>query len=168
LGRKTRRRKGGRVMDYNVNKYDRQRNAREAYLKRLQTYWKSRRPMRFNTYVGEIYEIDFGENVGSEFSGRHLGICLNDTKITEDRVLVIPITSAYVKYNLTDIVKCTSFVDGKPIEGGVVLNEVRFISKVRIFKTSNILQESEEDDRIAVGKIELTKEQLERFRRIDV
>lgn len=153
-------------MDF--DKYDRQRSAREAYLRRLQCYWKSRSPMRFNTYIGEIYEVDFGENVGSEFSGRHLGICLNNTKITEDRVLIIPITSAYIKYNLTDIVECTSFVDNKPIKGGVVLNEARFVSKIRIFKTSNILQESEEDMRIAVGQVKLTEEQLERFRRIDV
>lgn len=153
-------------MDF--DRYDRQRSAREAYLRRLQCYWKSRSPMRFNTYIGEIYEVDFGENVGSEFSGRHLGICLNNTKITEDRVLIIPITSAYIKYNLTDIVECTSFVDDKPIKGGVVLNEARFVSKIRIFKTSNILQESEDDMRIAVGQVKLTEEQLERFRRIDV
>lgn len=153
-------------MDF--DKYDRQKNARDAYLRRLQCYWKSRSPMRFNTYIGEIYEVDFGENVGSEFSGRHLGICLNNTKITEDRVLIIPITSAYVKYNLTDIVKCKSFVNDKEIVGGVVLNEARFVSKIRIFKTSNILQESEDDMRIAVGKIDLTPEQLERFRRIDI
>lgn len=150
------------------SRYERVQNAREAYLRRLKCYWESRNTMKFNTNIGEIYEIDFGENVGSEFSGRHLGICLSDTKITEDRMLVIPITTKYEEYNLKDIIKCESFVDGKVIEGGVVLNEVRFISKIRVFKVSNILEESPQDKRIPVGKLDLTPEQIERFRRIDV
>lgn len=150
------------------SKYVRKSNAKEAYLRRLEVYWNCKHPMRFNTNIGEIYEIDFGENVGSEFSGRHLGICLSNTKITEDRMLVIPLTTKYQEYNLADIIECTSFVDGKPIKGGVVLNEVRFVSKIRVFKVSGILEEDKEDKTIPVGKIELTKEQLDRFRKVDI
>ena len=69
-------------------------NAREAYLKRLQIYWNLDRPKRFNTHVGEIYEIDFGENVGDAFSGRHLGICLEDTSPSQTKTLVVPLTTA--------------------------------------------------------------------------
>lgn len=150
------------------DKHIRKKDSREAYLRRLEMYWRNKSGLKFNTYVGEIYEVDFGENVGSEFSGRHLAICLSDTKITEDRILVIPLSTKYEQYNLTDIVECCSFVDNKPIKGGVVLNEVRFISKMRVFKTSNILEESKNDTKIAVGKINLTKDQVKKFRTINI
>ena len=81
-------------------KYSTKYNARQAFLRRLKCYWSAKGFPRFNTYIGEIYEIDFGENAGSEFSGRHLAICLSDTSIAEDRMLVIPITTKYEKYNL--------------------------------------------------------------------
>ena len=76
-----------------IPKYIRARNAKEAYLKRLRYYWTTKNYRNFNTNIGEIYEVDFGENVGTEFSGRHLAVCLNDTTAFEDRVLVIPITT---------------------------------------------------------------------------
>lgn len=150
-----------------IPKYIRAKNAKEAYIKRLRHYWTTKNYRNFNTNIGEIYEVDFGENVGTEFSGRHLAVCLNDTTAFEDRVLVIPITTKYEEYNLTDIVECESFVEGKTIKGGIVINEARFISKLRIFRYSNILEESVYDRRIAVGKIELTKEQLERFKKVN-
>ena len=83
-------------------KYSTKYNARQAFLRRLKCYWSAKGFPRFNTYIGEIYEIDFGENAGSEFSGRHLAICLSDTSIAEDRMLVIPITTKYEKYNFQD------------------------------------------------------------------
>ena len=71
-------------------KYSTKYNARQAFLRRLKCYWSAKGFPRFNTYIGEIYEIDFGEN-----AGRHLAICLPDTAIAEDRMLVIPITTKY-------------------------------------------------------------------------
>ena len=155
-------------MDVYKPKCIKQKDAREAYIRRLEMYWRNKTGLKFNTYIGEIYEVDFGENVGSEFSGRHLALCLSDTKITEDRMLVIPLSTKYEQYNLTDIIECTSYVNNKPIKGGIVLNEVKFISKMRIFKTSNILNESKEDTRIAVGKVDLTKDQIKKFKTINI
>lgn len=118
-------------------------DAREAYLKRLQIYWNLDRPKRFNTHVGEIYEIDFGENVGDEFSGRHLGICLEDTSPSQTKTLVVPLTTKYAEYNIheEDIIRTTALFDQRPIIAGVALGEARWISKLRIFPRSVILNE---------------------------
>ena len=148
-------------------KYSTKYNARQAFLRRLKCYWSAKGFPRFNTYIGEIYEIDFGENAGSEFSGRHLAICLSDTSIAEDRMLVIPITTKYEKYNFKDVIECTSY-SGIPIKGGVVLNEVRLISKLRVFSVSVILKEDKNDKIVPVGRISITKEQLKRWRTIDI
>ena len=118
-------------------------DAREAYLKRLNIYWGIERPHRFNTRVGEIYEIDFGENVGDEFSGRHLGICLEDTSPSQTKTVVVPLTTKYAEYNIheDDIVRTESTFDHSPIIAGVAVGEARWVSKLRIFPRSVILNE---------------------------
>ena len=106
--------------------------ARSAWLKRQQRYWDSTKGPRFNTHIGEIYEVDFGMNIGDEFSGRHLALCLSDTTHSEERMTVIPLSTKYMEYNLQYEIHVTSYVDDKPIDAGVVLDEPRLISKLRV------------------------------------
>lgn len=116
---------------------------REAFLRRLRIYWDLKCPHRFLTRIGEIYEVDFGENVGDEFSGRHLGVCLEDTSASQSKTLVIPLTTKYKEYNIhkEDIVETHAIYNGRPIVAGAVLGEARWISKLRIFPRSVILEE---------------------------
>ena len=139
--------------------------SREAFLRRLSYYWDAKNFPRLCTHVGEIYEVDFGENVGSEFSGRHLAICLSDSTIHQDRVMVVPLTTKFKQYNLKHVIKTTSY-NGKKIEAGVMINEARLISKLRLFKQSLILEEEEDDGVYAVGQIRLTKTQVQEFREV--
>lgn len=141
--------------------------SKEAYLRRLENYWKVRNFPRIHTHVGEIYEIDFGENVGSEFSGRHLAICLSETTISQDRMMVIPLTTKFKQYNLEYVIKTTSY-NGKEIHAGIMLNEAKLVSKIRIFDKSLILDEIEDDGIRAVGKIKLTKQQIKLFREVNI
>ena len=153
----------------NLTWEERKAYTREAYVKRLRYYWNAKNFPRICTHVGEIYEVDFGENVGSEFSGRHLAICLSDTTIHQDRVMVIPLTTKYKQYNLKHIVDTTAF-NGTRIHAGVMLNEATLISKLRLFQTSLIVGEDKygDDDKYAVGQIKLTKSQLKLFREVDI
>ena len=69
---------------------------RNSWLNRLTNYyWKYQSYPRFNTHIGDIIEVDFGENIGTEFSGRHLAICLSETTFSQERVLVIPLSTKY-------------------------------------------------------------------------
>ena len=148
------------------NLINKKQHNREAFLRRLDCYWKAKGFPRLCTHVGEIYEIDFGENVGSEFSGRHLAICLSESTIHQDRVMVVPLTTKFKQYNLKHVVKTKSY-NGKIIHAGVMLNEAKLVSKLRIFQTSLILDEVEEDDGVsAVGFVKLSKTQLKEFREV--
>ena len=141
--------------------------SREAFLRRLNYYWDAKNFPRLCTHTGEIYEVDFGENVGSEFSGRHLAICLSDSTIHQDRVMVVPLTTKFKQYNLKHVIKTTSY-NGKKIEAGVMVNEARLVSKLRLFKQSLILEESEDDGVFAVGQVRLTKAQVQEFREVTI
>lgn len=143
-------------------------DAREAFLKRLKLYWELE-PHRFLTRVGEIYEIDFGENIGDEFSGRHLGVCLSDTTASQSKVLVIPLTTKYTQYNIhkNDIVRTLAPYSGKEIVAGAVLGEARWISKLRIFPRSLILDEPPNTFlEYAKASIEIDKRTLSRWRKL--
>lgn len=143
--------------------------AKEAWLRRLNRYWTARTP-RFNTRIGEIYEIDFGENIGAEFSGRHLAICLSNTSPSEESMIVIPITSRYLDYNIStsDLIE-TQSVNGITIKGGVVLGAARYVSKIRVFKKSLILKEDLDfntETGVVKGYVEVSSKKLERWKRL--
>lgn len=144
--------------------YENKINSREAWLKRLQKYWNSYSCPHFITRTGEIYEVDFGMNVGFEFSGRHLAICLQDTTPSQERMLVVPLTTKMDDYNISieDIIETTS-TNGKPIKAGVVLGEAIHISKLRIFRASKILEEPDEVVNPVKGYIKLTSKTVKRW-----
>ena len=148
---------------------ERKAYTREAYVKRLRYYWNAKNFPRIYTHVGEIYEVDFGENVGSEFSGRHLAICLSETTIHQDRVMVVPLTTKFKQYNLKHIIDTTAF-NGTRIHAGVMINEATLISKLRLFQKSLIVEEDKygDDGVYAVGRIKLTKNQVKTFREVNV
>lgn len=151
------------------NRRNKKEVKQECWIERLRTYWSYTKEPVFNTRVGEIYEIDFGENVGSEFSGLHLAICLKDTKPTENRMLVVPISSKYKEFNLEHVIKVQSKIPGQVIEGGIVLGEAQLVSKHRVSKISKILQEATygDDGILSVGFYEIPLRDLELFKRID-
>ena len=144
--------------------YESKKNSREAWIKRLNKYWNSFSYPHFITRVGEIYEVDFGMNVGLEFSGSHLAVCLQDTTPSQERMLVVPMTTKMEDYNISseDIVETTS-TNGKLIRGGVVLGEATHISKLRIFRASKILEEDDSVVNPVKGKIKLTKATIKRW-----
>lgn len=142
----------------------------ECWLKRLKIYWSYSKEPTFNTRIGEIYEVDFGENIGSEFSGLHLALCLKDTKPTENRMLVVPLSSKYKEFNLEHVIKVSSRIPDETIEAGVVIGEAQLVSKHRIRRVSDILNESEhgDDGIMSVGFYEISSKDLELFKRIDL
>lgn len=143
-------------------------DSREAWLKRLKIYWDSRSYPHFITRVGEIYEIDFGENPGTEFSGRHLGLCLSDTSPSQEKMLVIPITSKFESYNIApeDMIQTKALWVNKTIEGGVSLSEARWISKLRVFSVSKILSEPDTVVSPVKGMVDVSRKQLMRWKKL--
>jgi mRNA-degrading endonuclease toxin of MazEF toxin-antitoxin module len=144
--------------------YENKKNSREAWLRRLQVYWDSPTSPHFITRVGEIYEVDFGMNPGTEFSGRHLAICLRDSVPSQEKMLVVPLTTKFKEYNIAeeDIVETIS-LNGKNIKAGVVLGEATWVSKFRVFECSKILEENPDTSKLVKGFIDITKSNLKRW-----
>ena len=144
--------------------YENKKNSREAWLRRLQVYWDSPTAPHFITRVGEIYEVDFGMNPGTEFSGRHLAICLRDSVPSQEKMLVVPLTTKFKEYNIADedMIETVS-LNGKNIKAGVVLGEATWVSKFRVFECSKILEENPDTSKLVKGFIEISRTNLKRW-----
>jgi len=136
---------------------------RKRWIKKLQKIWEVDYKSRFEARVGEIYEVEFGENVGDEFSGRHFAMVLQNSSASNTNVLVIPITSRYEEFNSEYKIRIVSNVEGKIIEGGFVIGETKWISKQRINKWSCILGEDITDPIRCVGKYDCDRNLLKKL-----
>ena len=127
-------------------------------------YWDSPTAPHFITRVGEIYEVDFGMNPGTEFSGRHLAICLRDSVPSQEKMLVVPLTTKFKEYNIADedMIETVS-LNGKNIKAGVVLGEATWVSKFRVFECSKILEENPDTSKLVKGFIEISRTNLKRW-----
>lgn len=125
--------------------------SRECWIKRIQTIWSTNYSCKFQCYTGEIYEVEFGENIGDEFSGLHFAMVLQNSSPSNSKVLVIPISSRVDEYNIQFTLDVESFVGDNRITGGFVMGEARWISKQRILKYSKIFKEDPNDETRAVG-----------------
>lgn len=141
-------------------------DVRENWLRKLKMYWDSTFVPRFHVQVGDIVEVDFGQNVGGEFSGRHLAICLEGSLPSQDKILVIPLTTKYITYNIheDDLVNTMAF-NGTQIKAGVVRGEAKWVSKLRCYRCSRILNDEKTYSlQMTKGHIELDADTLARWR----
>lgn len=148
---------------------EKRENSIEAWFRRLKIYLHTPTSPRFITRIGEIYEVDFGMNPGSEFSGRHLAICLRDSVPSQEKMLVIPLTTKFKAYNISkeDIISVkASNTTLKRIKAGVVLGEATWISKRRIFTCSKILNENPTELNKVKGFVNISEETLKRWIRL--
>lgn len=125
--------------------------------------WNRNYDRMFNAHAGDIFEVQFGENIGNEFSGIHLAICLKDSRVSDSMITVVPISTHDNQYSLQHKINVKSYVNDKMIVGGVVIGEAKSISKLRINKTSCILEEDENDLNICVGHYDITEEEIKLF-----
>ena len=137
--------------------------SRECWLKRIKTIWEANYNCKFQCCTGEIYEVEFGENIGDEFSGIHFAMVLQNSSPSNSKVLVIPISSRIDEYNIQFTIDVESYVKGNRITGGFVLGEAKWISKQRITKYSKIFKEDENDTTRAVGYYKAPKWLIKRL-----
>ncbi len=96
--------------------------------------------LRYDLKKGEIYEIDYGINVNSEFSNRHYGVVLVDSGPLNPLVMVCPL-----KTNHSGAPHKRSDLDLGVLEelGGLnstiaIINQIRTIDKFRILRKNRI------------------------------
>lgn len=64
---------------------------------------------------GEIYAVEFGQNVGNELSNMHLGIIVQDSlkNSVSSTVVVIPISSSPKLYDTHQLITTNDVINGK-------------------------------------------------------
>ncbi|MCD8195373.1 MAG: type II toxin-antitoxin system PemK/MazF family toxin [Coprobacillus sp.] len=83
---------------------------------------------------GEVYEIDWGLNVNSEFSYRHYGIVLADSNEFNPLVIMCPLkTNKNGPHPNSDIDLGHIEGLGTPYSSLAVVNQIRSIDKIRIY-----------------------------------
>ena len=95
--------------------------------------------LRYDLKMGEIYEIDFGINVNSEFSNRHYGVVLVDSGPKNPLVMVCPLkTNHSGGHRRSDVVLGVVEDLSETAETIAVINQVRTIDKFRILRKNQI------------------------------
>ena len=102
--------------------------------------------LRYDLKRGEIYEIDWGINVNSEFSNRHYGVVLVDSDAYNPLVTVCPLKSRH-----SSAINPKSDVDlgfieelGTKNSTVAVVNQIRTIDKLRLYTRRIIGSKNEE------------------------
>ena len=95
--------------------------------------------LRYDLKRGEIYEIDFGLNVNSEFSNRHYGVVLVDSKPNNPLCLVCPLKTNHTGGHIRSDVDI-GIVEGlaNNVSTLAIINQIRTIDKFRILRRSRI------------------------------
>ena len=107
--------------------------------------------LRYDLKKSEIYEIDFGLNVNTEFSNRHYGVVIKDSSEYNPQVLVCPLkTNHKGPHPRSDV--DIGYVDD--LNSGhttiAVINQIRPIDKLRIYTQHRIGY----DDGLALAEAE--------------
>ena len=100
-----------------------------------------------NVKAGEIYEVDFGINVNAEFSYRHYALILMDSAENNPLALVCPLKSNNKGANPKSDINLGVIEDlDVDHESLAVINQIRSIDKMRIFKRPIIRKNKEFDN----------------------
>ena len=116
---------------------------RVQWLGRLLNYWslKQHYLTYLNVHAWEIFEIDYGMNVGHEFGGRHYGVVLYDSFYNNPIITVIPIKTAKGKLNPHSDVFLGKIEGIQSLSSSIaVVNQIQSIDKLRIFNVDSINQ----------------------------
>ncbi len=101
---------------------------------------------------GDIYLIEFGENVGSELNNIHMGIIVQDSLINSvsSTVIVIPISSSPKLYNSHEKITSNDIQNGKldKLPSKAKAEQITYVDKSRLIHkvaevTPNFMQRLE-------------------------
>jgi mRNA-degrading endonuclease toxin of MazEF toxin-antitoxin module len=83
---------------------------------------------------GEVYEVDFGRNVGSEINERHYAVILHDSNDSSQNVLVCPLTTKSSEGGENALINIGRLPGLVTINDSFAkISQVRSVDKVRIY-----------------------------------
>lgn len=126
--------------DFNISKQEKAQIASfqslMEWIKRLHGYstFLYANTLRYRLKRGEVFEIDFGRNVGSELNDRHYAVVLHNSSELSQNVLVCPLTTKFsdggenALLNIGRLPKIVTVDDSY-----AKISQIRTVDKVRIY-----------------------------------
>lgn len=117
--------------------------------------------LRYNIKQGEVFEVDFGRNIGSELSERHYAVAIHDSGELAQNIIVVPLTTK-AHYSYGEAVELGILKGIKTTESSFAkISQIKTIDKARIYLRPIINIETAKPDGAIVGPVtKLTNEQL--------
>ena len=89
--------------------------------------------LRYKIRQGEVYEIDFGRNVGSELNERHYAVVLHHSDEEAQNIVVIPLTTK-IHYSYGEAIELGYLEGIKTNEKSYAkISQIRTVDKARIY-----------------------------------
>ena len=131
----------GEHMKKNINTQNFKDEVKKVqWIGRLVNYWNLKQyKVRLDVCAWQIFEIDYGMNVGHEFSGRHYGVAIHDSPFYNPIITVIPIKTSRGKLNPNSDVYLGKIEGIQSLKNSIaVINQIHSIDKIRIFNIDSI------------------------------
>lgn len=89
--------------------------------------------LRYDIKQGEVYEIDFGRNIGSELNERHYAVVLHNSEETAQNIVVVPLTTK-VHYSYGEAIDIGYLPNIQTNERSYAkISQIRTVDKARIY-----------------------------------
>lgn len=110
--------------------------------------------LKYRLKVGEVYEIDFGRNVGSELNDRHYAVVLHESSELSQNVLVCPLTTKFIDGGENALINIGRLPDIVTVSDSYAkISQIRSVDKVRIYIRPIINQEYNDNNYRKVGPV---------------
>ncbi|HOA11300.1 MAG: type II toxin-antitoxin system PemK/MazF family toxin [Bacilli bacterium] len=118
--------------------------------------------LRYKINQGEVYEIDFGRNVGSELNERHYAVVLHHSDVEAQNIVVVPLTTK-IHFSYGEAIDLGYLPEVKTTEKSYAkISQIRTVDKARIYLRPIIHTEDNKPCRHTYGPV--TKLTADQFR----
>lgn len=117
--------------------------------------------LKYKIEQGEVYEVDFGRNIGSELNERHYAVVLHNSEEDAQNIVVVPLTTK-VHYSYGEAIDIGYLPGVNTNEPSFAkISQIRTIDKVRIYLRPIINVNYENGVSKSIGPVcKLTTEQF--------
>lgn len=113
----------------------------------------ARNKLRYHIKQGEVYEIDFGRNVGSELNERHYAVVLHNSDVEAQNIVVVPLTTK-VHYSYGEAIDLGFLPGVKTSERSYAkISQIRTVDKARIYLRPIISSDNNKPSRHTCGPV---------------
>lgn len=143
---------------------ERKKRALFSWFKRSVGYeaFLDQNKLQYTILRGEVYEIDFGTNIGSELNERHYAVVIHNSDVDAQNIVVVPLTTKR-HYSYMGAVEIGFLSGVKTNEISYAkISQIRTVDKARIYLRPLMNIETAKPTGKHIGPVSrLSKEQFE-------